>query len=446
MLNGNKLNSVDINDKAHDKSFTDLQSLQKVLEKGKIRVEVVEGEGLRLSDYRIPQNKEEFFDDMDVQRRNVMKETINTLQSDDKLKGVHIVTGSDNNVQVLTENVAEGTVADLQVRKSLDNAQKIVDDPHWDELNEEDWEQYLNLEDQVVSGTESKPRSTDTIAKKLEATINKDVLIGKSFIAQNVPTKDDPSQVGQEEVKSTILHDADENRLTVPPKKMLMRKNPDTGLWQRIDESRSDFGTYKVDMNSRQILDRMPCLSQYLANPTQWRETFTPNNLIKMLNKGQQQATNHFECLAAHADSRGKKLKMKASISATLNLKQKLIEKRFNEWGIPDAAKSEFIEWNTQTLRSMHDSLCQPGYKYLDTRLETVRKDANVVEEVEGEVSRVKKQKIDLVPQYELRSASQQKIFKTKKSTSRRSLQAVSFGGEEDVLEETDKPWQAEPE
>ena len=56
MLNGNKLNSVDINDKAHDKSFTDLQSLQKVLEKGKIRVEVVEGEGLRLSDYRIPQN------------------------------------------------------------------------------------------------------------------------------------------------------------------------------------------------------------------------------------------------------------------------------------------------------------------------------------------------------------------------------------------------------
>ena len=75
-----------------------------------------------------------------------------------------------------------------------------------------------------------------------------------------------------------------------------------------------------------------------------------------------------------------------------------------------------------------------------------MRKDANVVEEVEGEVSRVKKQKIDLVPQYELRSASQQKIFKTKKSTSRRSLQAVSFGGEEDVLEETDKPWQAEPE
>lgn len=137
---------------------------------------------------------------------------------------------------------------------------------------------------------------------------------------------------------------------------------------------------------------------------------------------------------------------MKASLAATLNLKRRLVEKRFDEWGIPDAAKSEFIEWNTEDLRRMHDSLSAPGYKYIDTRLETVRKDANVVVEKDGEVSTIKKQKVEVVPQYKLRSSTDKKIYKTKKSTSRRSFQAKSFGEEEDVLEETSEQFDTEDE
>ena len=158
-----------------------------------------------------------------------------------------------------------------------------------------------------------------------------------------------------------------------------------------------------------------------------------------MLNRGQLvPKQGHFEHLASQT-SKNSITKQKQSLSASIRLKEKFIQDKFTQWGVPDSAKEEFLTWNLQKMRNMLEKLNAQGFKFVDPRLNTVEENVREVEEVAATAVGAKKRKISVVPQIRLKSATTGKKYKVTKPTAVRKPTNTLAGGNSDNLEQLEE-------